>query len=47
VVRKDVPPGALAISVAPQRNVEGWTEKNRSGTASADAASRAATEGTD
>jgi bifunctional UDP-N-acetylglucosamine pyrophosphorylase/glucosamine-1-phosphate N-acetyltransferase len=47
VIRKDVPPGALAISVAPQRNVEGWTEKNRAGTASADAASSAATEGTD
>jgi len=47
VIRKDVPPGALAISVAPQRNVEGWTEKNRAGTASADAASRAATEGAD
>jgi len=47
VVRKDVPPGALAISVAPQRNVEGWTEKNRAGTAAADAASHAATEGTD
>jgi len=27
VVRKDVPPGALAISVAPQRNVEGWAER--------------------
>jgi len=47
VIRKDVPPGALAVSVAPQRNVEGWTEKNRAGTASADAASNAATEGTD
>jgi bifunctional UDP-N-acetylglucosamine pyrophosphorylase/glucosamine-1-phosphate N-acetyltransferase len=47
VIRKDVPPGALAISVAPQRNVEGWTEKNRAGTAAADAASHAATEGTD
>ncbi len=47
VIRKDVPPGALAISVAPQRNVEGWTEKNRAGTAAADAASRAATEATD
>ncbi|GMA96119.1 bifunctional protein GlmU [Pseudolysinimonas kribbensis] len=43
VVRKDVPPGALAISVAPQRNVEGWTEKNRAGT---DAA-RAATDASD
>ena len=38
VVRKDVPAGALAMSVAPQRNVEGWVEKNRAGTAAADAA---------
>jgi len=38
VVRKDVPAGALAMSVAPQRNVEGWTEKNRAGTESARAA---------
>ncbi|MCE4025625.1 MULTISPECIES: bifunctional UDP-N-acetylglucosamine diphosphorylase/glucosamine-1-phosphate N-acetyltransferase GlmU [unclassified Microbacterium] len=41
VVRKDVPAGALAMSVAPQRNVEGWVEKNRAGTAAADAAARA------
>lgn len=41
VVRKDVPAGALALSVAPQRNVEGWVEKNRSGTRAADAAARA------
>jgi len=41
VVRKEVPPGALAISVAPQRNVEGWTEKNRAGSASAKAAADA------
>ena len=26
VVRKDVPAGALAINVAPQRNIEGWVE---------------------
>jgi len=38
VVRKDVPAGALAISVAPQRNIQGWVEKNRAGTAAADAA---------
>ncbi|MGO3721909.1 bifunctional UDP-N-acetylglucosamine diphosphorylase/glucosamine-1-phosphate N-acetyltransferase GlmU [Microbacterium gubbeenense] len=38
VVRKDVPPGALAMSVAPQRNLPGWVEKHRSGTAAADAA---------
>jgi bifunctional UDP-N-acetylglucosamine pyrophosphorylase/glucosamine-1-phosphate N-acetyltransferase len=49
VIRKDVPAGALAINVAPQRNVEGWTEKNRAGTAAAAAASGAveAAEGTD
>ncbi len=41
VIRKDVPAGALALSVAPQRNVEGWVEKNRPGTAAADAAARA------
>ncbi|OZB83115.1 MAG: UDP-N-acetylglucosamine diphosphorylase/glucosamine-1-phosphate N-acetyltransferase [Microbacterium sp. 14-71-5] len=41
VVRKDVPAGALAMSVAPQRNVAGWVEKNRAGTAAADAAARA------
>ena len=38
VVRKDVPAGALAISVAPQRNILGWTQANRSGTAAAKAA---------
>lgn len=41
VVRKDVPAGALALSVAPQRNIEGWVEKNRSGTAAAEVAERA------
>lgn len=29
VIRKDVPPGALAMSVAPQRNIEGWVAENR------------------
>ena len=38
VVRKDVPPGSLAMSVAPQRNVEGWVAENRPGTSSAQAA---------
>lgn len=46
VVRKDVPAGALAISVAPQRNMTGWTKANRAGTAAAKAA-EAADEGTD
>lgn len=41
VVRKDVPAGALAISVAPQRNMNGWVEANRAGTAAADAAAAA------
>ncbi|MGO2745262.1 bifunctional UDP-N-acetylglucosamine diphosphorylase/glucosamine-1-phosphate N-acetyltransferase GlmU [Microbacterium sp.] len=41
VVRKDVPAGALALSVAPQRNVEGWVEKNRAGSGAAQAAARA------
>ncbi|MFL0410503.1 bifunctional UDP-N-acetylglucosamine diphosphorylase/glucosamine-1-phosphate N-acetyltransferase GlmU [Microbacterium paludicola] len=41
VIRKDVPAGALALSVAPQRNVEGWVDKNRAGTAAAEAAERA------
>lgn len=40
VIRKDVPPGALALSVAPQRNVEGWVENHRPGTAAAAAAAQ-------
>ncbi|TFD68754.1 bifunctional UDP-N-acetylglucosamine diphosphorylase/glucosamine-1-phosphate N-acetyltransferase GlmU [Cryobacterium ruanii] len=39
VVRKSVPAGALAINVAPQRNMDGWVETNRAGTAAATAAS--------
>lgn len=38
VVRKDVPAGALAVNVAPQRNIEGWVQKHRAGTAAAQAA---------
>ncbi|SIT70979.1 bifunctional UDP-N-acetylglucosamine diphosphorylase/glucosamine-1-phosphate N-acetyltransferase GlmU [Microbacterium sp. RU33B] len=41
VIRKDVPAGALALSVAPQRNVEGWVEINRPGTGAADVAAKA------
>ncbi|CAN5258416.1 bifunctional UDP-N-acetylglucosamine diphosphorylase/glucosamine-1-phosphate N-acetyltransferase GlmU [soil metagenome] len=44
VVRKDVPPGALAINVAPQRNMEGWVTANRAGTAAAKAAEGVAPE---
>lgn len=43
VVRKDVPAGALAVNVAPQRNVERWVAANRPGTASAAAAAAAST----
>ena len=46
VVRKDVPAGALAINVAPQRNMTGWVEANRAGTAAAKAA-EAASDDTD
>ncbi|MDN5857544.1 MAG: bifunctional UDP-N-acetylglucosamine diphosphorylase/glucosamine-1-phosphate N-acetyltransferase GlmU [Pseudonocardia sp.] len=38
VVREDVPPGALAVSSGPQRNVAGWVERKRAGTPAADAA---------
>ncbi|MFT4052094.1 MAG: bifunctional UDP-N-acetylglucosamine diphosphorylase/glucosamine-1-phosphate N-acetyltransferase GlmU [Microbacterium sp.] len=45
VIRKDVPAGALALSVAPQRNIEGWVQEHRAGTAAADAATRASSGG--
>jgi bifunctional UDP-N-acetylglucosamine pyrophosphorylase/glucosamine-1-phosphate N-acetyltransferase len=32
VVRKDVPAGSLGVTVAPQRNIEGWVESHRPGT---------------
>jgi bifunctional UDP-N-acetylglucosamine pyrophosphorylase / glucosamine-1-phosphate N-acetyltransferase len=41
VVRKDVPPGALAINVSPQRNLLGWVHQKRAGTAAAQAAASA------
>jgi bifunctional UDP-N-acetylglucosamine pyrophosphorylase/glucosamine-1-phosphate N-acetyltransferase len=44
VVRKNVPPGALAINVAPQRNLLGWVHDKRAGTASARAAAAASEE---
>ncbi len=50
VVRKDVDPGALAMNVAPQRNLGGWVQQNRAGTAAAeaaDAAEQASTETTE
>jgi bifunctional UDP-N-acetylglucosamine pyrophosphorylase/glucosamine-1-phosphate N-acetyltransferase len=47
VVRKDVPPGALAINVAPQRNMSGWVEAHRAGTAAAKAGAAASDGATD
>jgi len=41
VVRRDVPPGALAVSAGQQRNLEGWAEAKRPGTAQAEAAAAA------
>ncbi|WP_183095305.1 bifunctional UDP-N-acetylglucosamine diphosphorylase/glucosamine-1-phosphate N-acetyltransferase GlmU [Nocardioides stalactiti] len=41
VVRRDVPPGALAVNVGQQRNLEGWAQEKRPGTAQAQAAAEA------
>jgi len=35
VIRSDVPAGALALSLAKQRNSEGWVAANRPGSVSA------------
>lgn len=40
-LRRDVPPGALAVNPSSQRNVEGWVEEHRPGTKSAEAAAAA------
>ena len=42
VVRRSVPPGALAVSSAPQRNIEAWVARKRAGTPAAQAAALAA-----
>jgi bifunctional UDP-N-acetylglucosamine pyrophosphorylase/glucosamine-1-phosphate N-acetyltransferase len=41
VVREDVPPGALAVSAGPQRNIEGWVARKRPNSAAAEAARNA------
>jgi bifunctional UDP-N-acetylglucosamine pyrophosphorylase/glucosamine-1-phosphate N-acetyltransferase len=41
VITADVPPGAMAVARAHQRNVAGWVLRKRSGTAAAEAAQRA------
>jgi bifunctional UDP-N-acetylglucosamine pyrophosphorylase/glucosamine-1-phosphate N-acetyltransferase len=40
VITEDVPPGAIGVARAKQRNVLGWVLRKRSGTKSADAAAR-------
>jgi bifunctional UDP-N-acetylglucosamine pyrophosphorylase / glucosamine-1-phosphate N-acetyltransferase len=49
VIREDVPPGALAVSAGPQRNIEGWVVQKRPDSASAEAArkAQAGTDGTE
>ncbi|BDZ63557.1 bifunctional UDP-N-acetylglucosamine diphosphorylase/glucosamine-1-phosphate N-acetyltransferase GlmU [Agromyces mangrovi Wang et al. 2018] len=47
VVRKDVPAGALAVNVAPQRNLPGWVQEHRPGSAAAEAAEAATPAATD
>jgi bifunctional UDP-N-acetylglucosamine pyrophosphorylase/glucosamine-1-phosphate N-acetyltransferase len=46
VIREDVPPGALAVSAGPQRNIEGWVARKRPGS-EADEAAREATKDDD
>ncbi|GGK48849.1 bifunctional UDP-N-acetylglucosamine diphosphorylase/glucosamine-1-phosphate N-acetyltransferase GlmU [Nocardia camponoti] len=41
VLRRSVPPGALAVSGGPQRIIENWVQRNRPGTAAAIAAAEA------
>jgi bifunctional UDP-N-acetylglucosamine pyrophosphorylase/glucosamine-1-phosphate N-acetyltransferase len=47
VIRRDVPPGALAVTSGPQRHFAEWVLKRRAGTAQADAAEAAGAEGPD
>ncbi|HET6151736.1 MAG TPA: bifunctional UDP-N-acetylglucosamine diphosphorylase/glucosamine-1-phosphate N-acetyltransferase GlmU [Marmoricola sp.] len=42
VIRRDVPPGALAVTAGPQRHFAEWVQKRRAGTAQAKAAEEAA-----
>jgi bifunctional UDP-N-acetylglucosamine pyrophosphorylase/glucosamine-1-phosphate N-acetyltransferase len=41
VVRRDVPPGALAVSTGPQRHIDRWVQRKRPGSAAARAAEAA------
>jgi bifunctional UDP-N-acetylglucosamine pyrophosphorylase/glucosamine-1-phosphate N-acetyltransferase len=44
VVRRNVPPGALAVSAGAQRNLPGWAQSRRPGTKQAEAAAAARAE---
>jgi bifunctional UDP-N-acetylglucosamine pyrophosphorylase/glucosamine-1-phosphate N-acetyltransferase len=44
VVRRDVPPGALAVSTGPQRHIEEWVLRKRPGSEAAEAAEAALAE---
>lgn len=46
VIREDVPPGALAVSAGPQRNIEDWVQRKRPGSPAAEAAANARRETT-
>ncbi len=41
VITEDVPPGAMGVGRAQQRNVTGWVERRRAGSPAAEAAARA------
>ena len=41
VITEDVPPGAMAVGRAQQRNIKNWVLRKRAGTVSAEAAQRA------
>jgi len=45
-VRRDVPPGALAVNSTSQRIIEGWVERSRPETSAADAAAAAQADAT-
>jgi bifunctional UDP-N-acetylglucosamine pyrophosphorylase/glucosamine-1-phosphate N-acetyltransferase len=45
VITSDVPPGAMAVARAPQRNVGGWVRRRRPGTPAAAAAEAAESRG--
>jgi bifunctional UDP-N-acetylglucosamine pyrophosphorylase/glucosamine-1-phosphate N-acetyltransferase len=46
VITDDVPPGALGVGRGKQRNIRGWVQRRRAGSASAEAA-RAAGDASD